>query len=335
MLVRWVNLSDGKQRVRFKYVSSTDLEKPTFNKVKKEFVSDLMEQRVILQGMYTAFRRARAAASAAAYAFSPPVFRDSSRHHPLIKEILRFHFMNPATEEHLDTIYQTFRATADGLSGPDVTLSDSAGRDSVRGQTSDGYVQPKKTLITSDGRSINGAGKYLAEACEDFEAAVLPVCKWKRDELGLSEEKEEKEKEQERKKEEGDKIQEHCQIRKLARIQHQQFALGIGAGNIHIQFSLCMTRSIDWLARAIIHEATHKFRATGDYAYAYEEDYQFLRPEHAIQNADSFAFAAVSIHRAELATPLILENDRPVAVNDSCLRELKGLKLSFKKQHGS
>ena len=50
-----------------------------------------------------------------------------------------------------------------------------------------------------------------------------------------------------------------------------------------------------WSAvKTLIHEASHKFAGTLDYAYIHQANYKTLTMPQAVNNADSFAFAAIS-----------------------------------------
>jgi hypothetical protein len=51
------------------------------------------------------------------------------------------------------------------------------------------------------------------------------------------------------------------------------------------------------VARTIIHEATHKFADTRDFAYADDAGYKDLSMEQALCNADSYAYTAVSLYK--------------------------------------
>ncbi|MBV9877266.1 MAG: hypothetical protein JO025_21235 [Verrucomicrobia bacterium] len=75
-------------------------------------------------------------------------------------------------------------------------------------------------------------------------------------------------------------------------------------GNIHIDFGVFATET-NWtdLAQAglIIHEASHKFLNTDDYAYCDEgEKYINLSKNLKLKNADSYAYAAISLYAHEL-----------------------------------
>jgi hypothetical protein len=49
-------------------------------------------------------------------------------------------------------------------------------------------------------------------------------------------------------------------------------------------------------ARVIIHEATHKYLCTADEAYAHQDTYAGLSLAKTLNNADSYAWAAVSLY---------------------------------------
>ena len=65
--------------------------------------------------------------------------------------------------------------------------------------------------------------------------------------------------------------------------------------NIRIEFALTRTYTVDQLARVILHEATHKFGYTADYAYEGKGDIAGLTTGRAIKNADSYAYAGISV----------------------------------------
>ena len=71
-----------------------------------------------------------------------------------------------------------------------------------------------------------------------------------------------------------------------------------------------------FLAHCIVHEATHKFADTDDYAYTDEDEYAGLTAARRINNADSYAFTILSLYRNRLVTDLamalraIRRNDR-------------------------
>ncbi|MEO8999866.1 MAG: hypothetical protein ABI227_04320 [Rhodanobacter sp.] len=69
------------------------------------------------------------------------------------------------------------------------------------------------------------------------------------------------------------------------------------SGGIHVGFSLFSDfgYSAERMARIIIHEATHKFCKTADVKYAHDPLYDLQTPEDMKTNADSFAYAAISL----------------------------------------
>jgi hypothetical protein len=80
-------------------------------------------------------------------------------------------------------------------------------------------------------------------------------------------------------------------------------------GSIHINFDLLLTDSKLSVARTIIHESTHKYRDTEDHAYAWYHrsnvngtPYNQLTKAQAMDNADSYAYAAICIHKKKLLT---------------------------------
>ena len=80
-------------------------------------------------------------------------------------------------------------------------------------------------------------------------------------------------------------------------------------GSVHIDFDLLLSDSKLSIARTIIHESTHKFRDTEDHAYAWYHQsnvngtpYNQLTKAEAMDNADSFAYAAVCVYKKKLLT---------------------------------
>ncbi len=73
---------------------------------------------------------------------------------------------------------------------------------------------------------------------------------------------------------------------------------------IYIAFELIMSMNVAQLARVILHEATHKFAFTGDYAYhASTNDWNTLTSDKAIKNADSYAYGAISVKESSALSP--------------------------------
>jgi hypothetical protein len=77
---------------------------------------------------------------------------------------------------------------------------------------------------------------------------------------------------------------------------------GIMNGEIHAAFTIMQQSGYTStaVARVIIHEAFHKYWAVADHKYAHEAGYTSLDCEDAIDNADSFAWAAVSLSAGAL-----------------------------------
>jgi hypothetical protein len=74
-------------------------------------------------------------------------------------------------------------------------------------------------------------------------------------------------------------------------------------GAIHINFEVFLKdpqqRNLH-VARTLIHEASHKFLDTYDFAYTHDPAYATINKAQAMRNADSYAFAAVSCYKARL-----------------------------------
>lgn len=73
-------------------------------------------------------------------------------------------------------------------------------------------------------------------------------------------------------------------------------------GEIHIAFNAMHDcgYSYDAIARVIIHEAAHKYLGVSDRLYAHAGGYDALSFAACIDNADSFAWAALSLHAGHL-----------------------------------
>ena len=69
----------------------------------------------------------------------------------------------------------------------------------------------------------------------------------------------------------------------------------VKSGNIHVEFSYAAVYPKMFLAHVIVHEATHKFGGTDDYAYTEEDHYARLRLAERINNADSYAYTVLSL----------------------------------------
>lgn len=71
---------------------------------------------------------------------------------------------------------------------------------------------------------------------------------------------------------------------------------GFRNGEIHVSLDMLKDYSALSYARIIIHEATHKYFNTDDEAYAHEDTYPGLSLAETLNNADSYAWAAVSLY---------------------------------------
>lgn len=77
---------------------------------------------------------------------------------------------------------------------------------------------------------------------------------------------------------------------------------GIRNGEIHINFDKMHTGGYTHqaAARVIIHEACHKYWGVDDHLYAWNAGYDALSIEELLDNADSYAWAALSIEAGHL-----------------------------------
>jgi hypothetical protein len=71
---------------------------------------------------------------------------------------------------------------------------------------------------------------------------------------------------------------------------------GFRKGEMHVSLEKLKDYSALSYARIIIHEATHKYLCTADEAYAHENTYAGLSLAQALNNADCYAWAAVSLY---------------------------------------
>jgi hypothetical protein len=70
-------------------------------------------------------------------------------------------------------------------------------------------------------------------------------------------------------------------------------------GSIHINFDLLAIPMcpLTFVALQIIHEASHKFCSTEDYAYTSRSAYARMSKAQALANADSYAYTAMSLYK--------------------------------------
>jgi hypothetical protein len=85
-------------------------------------------------------------------------------------------------------------------------------------------------------------------------------------------------------------------------------------GSMHIEFSYASVYPRPFLAMAIVHEATHKFADTEDWAATDDKKYARLSQRKRIENADSYAYAVLSLYRRQLVADLrmLLETIPPI-----------------------
>jgi hypothetical protein len=77
--------------------------------------------------------------------------------------------------------------------------------------------------------------------------------------------------------------------------------------SIHVNFANLKQSAVSsqlTVARTIIHEGTHKFCDTEDHSYRYDTSYKTLTKAQALDNADSYAYAAVSIYKKKPITQM-------------------------------
>ncbi|AEG00220.1 M35 family metallo-endopeptidase [Methylomonas methanica] len=73
--------------------------------------------------------------------------------------------------------------------------------------------------------------------------------------------------------------------------------------DIYIRFNLVRELTVEGLARVILHEATHKYAYTGDYQYIYDgTSMNGIKSKQALYNADSYAFAGMSVYLNRVVT---------------------------------
>lgn len=70
-------------------------------------------------------------------------------------------------------------------------------------------------------------------------------------------------------------------------------------GSIKLNFPqlLSVTEALLAVARTIVHEATHKFFDSNDYAYLHDAAYNGLTSHQSLMNADCYAWTAISLYK--------------------------------------
>lgn len=86
---------------------------------------------------------------------------------------------------------------------------------------------------------------------------------------------------------------------------------GFRLGEMHVSFELLEAYSALSYARIVIHEASHKYLSTDDEAYAHADTYAGLSLAQTLNNADSFAWAAISLYcgAVKMASPANINPD--------------------------
>jgi hypothetical protein len=72
------------------------------------------------------------------------------------------------------------------------------------------------------------------------------------------------------------------------------------AGSIHIPFSALLQKPNVYVARTLLHEATHKACNTRDVYYAMDNGYKSMSALEALDNADSYAWTALCLYKDRL-----------------------------------
>jgi hypothetical protein len=280
-----------------------DLQKlAVLTKVNQQAITDLKQARLILVGMHKAFLRAKGAAIKSAWAFQGAhqaltdklnskggAVRIADPGLSTLIPVIGEYFGGATDTAHFTRIRTVFERTARGLSSNPLVIADCAGRerDPQGAGLAEGVVPLKR-------------GSQIKQDVE-YEKLMSDV-REQRSHIGQTYHGEEYAK----------RIMAVSDQLKDAEMYLTQKYLATGdSGSIHIQFSYCQTRSISSMARAIVHEATHKFAATVDWGYADQGKVADLKPERAM-----------SILRDQLVTPEDLARE-PAAVDQASLDHLQ------------
>jgi hypothetical protein len=245
--------------------------------------------------LHRAVERAKQAAQLAEQAFSGVKFKGllNSLDAPnLVQQVLKVYFCGADGKKDLGVIRDTFQMTARGLAGS-VSISDCAGRERAGGQLAEGIVPMKKASQAKMDREV----RSLSELYEKKKRGKSPKKAMRLDDDLY--------------------VEQQYLMRKY-------LASG-DTGSIHVEFSYIGEYSVDAIARIILHESTHKFAATADFGYADKHTIEKLKPAQAILNADSYAYAGISLLRKELVTAKALNSERPPAIDEAGLDGLLDL----------
>lgn len=284
---RYVTVSLDGAKVSFKYrVPLSDIE--------RQHAFDLQANEDIRLGLLTAFVRAKEAVKKATKEFSGLTIKGRGGvfgWSKLTRSILTDDFRNPTTDEQLRIIGETFAKIHAGFQDH-VVLSDTLGRESQ----AEGYV------------TLRGGAQQLFDA--EIMEALEPTMR---------------------------KDQQALERRDFAKAKAFQLEWNYAKGqkmheilsrytldtkrSMHIRFQLAEALSVDALARIIVHEASHRYASTGDFAYKHAIHlYEPMSPDHAVLNADSYAYAAIELLRGGLLSARELVNDEPRAVRAKKLK---------------
>lgn len=104
----------------------------------------------------------------------------------------------------------------------------------------------------------------------------------------------------------------HTMRQKLMSEMLEQEARSTGAGiDIQLNYGLLMDFPLDYLVRVVVHEYTHQYAATADYAYSHDGAYTTLAADKAVNNADSHAYGIMSVLLGRVVAPGEFGSSRP------------------------
>jgi hypothetical protein len=343
----------GGQTVRFKYLSKEDFQRvygpnlanksqlmaqwkvvggnsndPSYGQVSRDLgkvehleryrnkhLKDLEDRNCVVV-LYKCYLRAREAAEKGAQFFQKlqaknlpgakgkySAVRGVDQAGMLASFVLSEYFASADREEYLDEIRDTFKKTAQGLGGKDITISDCAGRERVGALLAEGIVP----LRAGSHNELEKEAQSLDDLYEQRKGKLLKV-------FG---------------EESSDRV-------KLQQWVDQQYLMKkyLESGDtksIHIEYSYIDTYSIDAMARIFLHEATHKFAATADFGYATQDTIKSLRPDEAVKNADSYAYAGLAILKDAPITHRELNSEKPAAITETAMGALTQMGVVFGK----
>lgn len=294
---RYLTVSLEGQKVSFKYrVPANDIESRN--------AFDLQANGDIRLGLLAAFVRAKAAVKKAASEFTGLSMKGSSGlfgWSKTMKAILHEDFRDPATNEELKLIGETFAKIHAGFQDH-VVLSDTLGRESE----AEGYV-----MLRGDQQQ-----RFDDEMMDAIKDTILL------DQKAL----------ERRDYKEAKKFQLEWNYAKGLKMHEilSRYTLDTKR-SMHIRFQLAEALSVDGLARIIVHEASHRYASTGDFAYKHQVHlYEPMSSKEAVLNADSYAYAAIELLRGGLTSARELSSEEPRAVRAKKLKSGKLKSLAYK-----